>query len=106
MAYCENCGTQLSDTAKFCSSCGKAVGSGVASPPTVPSKRSDPATKVILGADAVRPDEQVDKRRWSACRISKFERTFIPPNVSRDMTRGHTAQDRGNSCERTASLLG
>jgi hypothetical protein len=66
MAYCENCGTQLSDTAKFCSSCGKAVGSGVASPPTVPSKRSDPATKLILGAVAVRPDEQVDKHRSGA----------------------------------------
>jgi len=53
MAFCEYCGTQLSDTAKFCGSCGKAVGSGLASPLPVPSKRNDPATKVILGAVAL-----------------------------------------------------
>ncbi len=53
MAYCENCGTQLSDTAKFCSSCGKAVGSALASPLPSPRKRSDPATKMILGAVAL-----------------------------------------------------
>ena len=53
MAYCENCGTQLSDTAKFCSSCGNAVGSELASASPVKSKRSDPATKVILGAVAL-----------------------------------------------------
>src|ERR1700726_1317261 len=53
MASCENCGTPLPDTARFCSACGKAVGSGVASPPPVPSKRSDPATKAILGAVAL-----------------------------------------------------
>ena len=51
--FCETCGRQLSDTAKFCGSCGKAVGSGLASPPPVASKRSDPATKVILGAVAL-----------------------------------------------------
>jgi len=51
--FCENCGANLSDTAKFCSSCGKAVGAGVASPPPVASKRSDPATKLILGAVAL-----------------------------------------------------
>jgi hypothetical protein len=53
MAFCENCGTQLSDTARFCSSCGKAAGAGVASPPPVASKRSDPATKSIVGAVAL-----------------------------------------------------
>jgi zinc-ribbon domain len=51
--FCENCGANLSDTAKFCSSCGKAVGAGVASPPPVASKRSEPATKLILGAVAL-----------------------------------------------------
>jgi hypothetical protein len=53
MAFCESCGTQLSDTARFCGSCGKAAGAGVASAPPVASKRSDPATKVILGAFAL-----------------------------------------------------
>ena len=53
MAFCENCGTQLSDTAKFCSSCGKAVGSGLASPPPAPPRRSDPISKSILGAVAL-----------------------------------------------------
>ncbi len=53
MAYCENCGTQLSDAAKFCGSCGKAVGSGLASASPVKSKKSFPATKVIFGALAL-----------------------------------------------------
>jgi zinc-ribbon domain len=53
MAFCENCGTKLSDTARFCSSCGKAVGATVALPPPVLSKRSDPAAKLILGGVAL-----------------------------------------------------
>src|SRR5579863_2402084 len=53
MAFCENCGTQLSDTAKFCRSCGKAVGSGIASPPPVVANTSKPATKLILGSVAL-----------------------------------------------------
>ena len=53
MAFCENCGTQLSDAARFCSSCGKAVAAGVASPPPVASKRSDSTTKLILGVVAL-----------------------------------------------------
>jgi hypothetical protein len=51
MAFCENCGAKLSDAAKFCSSCGKAVGAGVVSPPPMASKSSDP--KLILGAVAL-----------------------------------------------------
>jgi hypothetical protein len=53
MAYCENCGIQLPDTAKFCGSCGKGVGSGLAAASPVASKRSDPATKLIFGAVAL-----------------------------------------------------
>lgn len=53
MTFCENCGTQLSDTAKFCTSCGKAVGSGLASPSPAPSNRSTPITKSILGIVAL-----------------------------------------------------
>jgi hypothetical protein len=51
--FCENCGTQFSDAARFCSACGKAVGAGVASASPVASKRSAPATKLILGAVAL-----------------------------------------------------
>jgi zinc-ribbon domain len=51
--FCENCGTQLSDTARFCGSCGKAVGSGIASPASASSKRGNPITKSILGIVAV-----------------------------------------------------
>jgi hypothetical protein len=53
MAFCENCGTQLSDTARFCSSCGKGVAVGSASPPPGPSQSSASATKWILGAVAL-----------------------------------------------------
>jgi hypothetical protein len=52
MAYCENCGTQLSDTAKFCRSCGKTAGTEAASPVSTPSKRRGPNTKLILGGVA------------------------------------------------------
>jgi hypothetical protein len=49
MAFCEYCGTQLSDTAKFCRSCGKAAGAEVASSPLAASKQSRPIGKWILG---------------------------------------------------------
>src|SRR5579863_8240409 len=52
MAFCEECGTQLSDTARFCSACGKAVGAVVGSP-SVPSRRSPRATRLILSAVAL-----------------------------------------------------
>jgi hypothetical protein len=50
MAFCENCGTQLSDAAKFCRSCGKTAGTGGASPVSTPSKRRGPNTKLNGGA--------------------------------------------------------
>lgn len=47
--FCENCGHQISDTAKFCSACGHPVGTapspGVGAPPTVPAKRESPRLK-------------------------------------------------------------
>ena len=40
--FCENCGHQISDTAKFCSACGHPVGTapspGAVAPPAVPAK--------------------------------------------------------------------
>lgn len=52
MAFCEDCGKQLSDAAKFCRSCGKATGTEGASPSSTPSKRQGPNTKLILGGIA------------------------------------------------------
>ena len=44
--FCENCGHQISDTAKFCSACGHPVGTapspGTVAPPAVPAKRESP----------------------------------------------------------------
>jgi zinc-ribbon domain len=53
MAFCEICGTQLSDTARFCSACGKPVGADDASAPPVPAKRSASAPRWLLGAVAL-----------------------------------------------------
>lgn len=52
MAFCENCGTQLSDAAKFCGSCGKAAGAEVASTPSTSPKRSGATMKSILAGVA------------------------------------------------------
>lgn len=52
MAFCQNCGTQLSDAAKFCSSCGTAAGTVVASALPDPSKTSSPTSKLTLAGVA------------------------------------------------------
>ena len=61
MAFCENCGAQLSDGAKFCGACGNPAGAAVASPPSAqstlpssgPSTSSSPNKKLFLGAVAL-----------------------------------------------------
>lgn len=49
--FCENCGHQISDTAKFCSACGHPVGTapspGAVAPPAVPAKRESPAESLV-----------------------------------------------------------
>ena len=51
--FCENCGHQISDTAKFCSACGHPVGTApspgaVAPPPCRPSQtRIAPAESLV-----------------------------------------------------------
>ena len=51
--FCENCGHQISDTAKFCSACGHPVGTapspGAEAPPAVPAKRESPRLKASSG---------------------------------------------------------
>lgn len=55
--FCENCGHQISDTAKFCSACGHPVGTapspGVGAPPTVPAKRESPRLKASSGNGSI-----------------------------------------------------
>ena len=56
--FCENCGHQISDTAKFCSACGHPVGTvpspGTVAPPAVPAKRESPRLKASSGMAASR----------------------------------------------------
>ena len=52
MAFCENCGAQLSNTGKFCSSCGKGVGENVTTAFSQPSRRS-PIAKLAFGGVAL-----------------------------------------------------
>ncbi len=62
VAFCENCGAQLSDAAKFCSSCGKPARAGAATTPSNPSRPSSAIMKwsvagaaflTLLGAGAL-----------------------------------------------------
>jgi len=49
MAFCENCGRQLSDTARFCRSCGQPAAAPAASQPPAIPKKSSSIAKWILG---------------------------------------------------------
>jgi hypothetical protein len=52
MAFCENCGNQLSETAKFCASCGKPAGMAVSSAPSGSASAGTSArvAKIVVGA--------------------------------------------------------
>ena len=49
MAFCENCGTQLSASAKFCASCGTPAGQSAAPPMVASPMKSSGLSKTILG---------------------------------------------------------
>jgi hypothetical protein len=53
MAFCANCGAQLSETAKFCSGCGGAVGTAATTPVNTPAKKSNSLLKILLGVGAI-----------------------------------------------------
>jgi hypothetical protein len=52
MAFCEQCGAQLSGTAKFCGSCGHSVGSAVSPGLSVPLQNNGRLPKILLGIAA------------------------------------------------------
>lgn len=52
MAFCINCGTQLSETSKFCSACGNPVGTEPA-PSNASAKKSASLLKILLSVAAV-----------------------------------------------------
>lgn len=53
--YCERCGTQLPDNARFCSRCGKKVSADAAPPPVRAAGRPSPKEEVRGGAAARAP---------------------------------------------------
>ncbi|WP_223452486.1 zinc-ribbon domain-containing protein [Faecalibacterium prausnitzii] len=70
--FCENCGHQISDTAKFCSACGHPVGTapspGTVAPPAVPAKRESPRLKPRLAMAASHEcPEHAGNRGCSVC---------------------------------------
>ena len=52
MAFCINCGAQLSETAKFCSACGNSVDTATPSA-NAPAKKNNALTKIVLGVVAI-----------------------------------------------------
>jgi len=52
MAFCINCGTQLSEAAKFCSGCGGSVCTAATMPINAPAKKSNSLLKILLGVAA------------------------------------------------------
>lgn len=66
--FCENCGHQISDTAKFCSACGHPVGTapspGAVAPPAVPAKRESPRLKASSGNDSITKMSGTRRKPW------------------------------------------
>ena len=66
--FCENCGHQISDTAKFCSACGHPVGTtpspGAVAPPAVPAKRESPRLKASSGNGSITRMSGIRRKPW------------------------------------------
>ena len=66
--FCENCGHQISDTAKFCSACGHPVGTapspGTVAPPAVPAKRESPRLKASSGNGSITKMTGTRRKPW------------------------------------------
>ena len=66
--FCENCGHQISDTAKFCSACGHPVGTapspGAVAPPAVPAKRESPRLKASSGNGSITRMSGTRRKPW------------------------------------------
>lgn len=66
--FCENCGHQISDTAKFCSACGHPVGTapspGAIAPPAVPAKRESPRLKASSGNGSITKMSGTRRKPW------------------------------------------
>lgn len=66
--FCENCGHQISDTAKFCSACGHPVGTapspGAEAPPAVPAKRESPRLKASSGNGSISKMSGIRRKPW------------------------------------------
>ena len=66
--FCENCGHQISDTAKFCSACGHPVGTapspGAIAPPAVPAKRESPRLKASSGNGSITRMSGTRRKPW------------------------------------------
>ena len=66
--FCENCGHQISDTAKFCFACGHPVGTapspGAVAPPAVPAKRESPRLKASSGNGSITRMSGTRRKPW------------------------------------------
>ena len=66
--FCENCGHQISDTAKFCSACGHPVGTapspGAVAPPAVPAKRESSRLKASSGNGSITKMSGTRRKPW------------------------------------------
>jgi len=77
MAFCEQCGAQLSAGAAFCSSCGKPAGSPATAPLAVPRGTFEPVSTsaAVAPADDLAGLSEKWQRRFAAIEKAGGERT-------------------------------
>ena len=88
MAYCQNCGAEMSANANFCSSCGAAV-NGTASPNTG-AGQSDTVKTVLTAAGTAAGVSLLG----NACR-RRHRRYMVPPMPPHGRLRGGPGMHRG-----------